>query len=160
MARNVSRCSKRWCCVRESSTSTDGLRADGFIAFADKDPSKDLPFDVFGSDPSNISFSRASSNILFEKTFKAGYKKDATYKGLVNGNTTTRRTIAARYFPALGNTTLISGPSYAYLCLPPHSPKLGAFLLSRTMLMMPNATICNMLYKHLPLPHYHLVLQC
>jgi hypothetical protein len=96
MARNVSRCSKRWCCVRESSTSTDGLRADGFIAFADKDPSKDLPFDVFGSDPSNISFSRASSNILFEKTFEAGYKKDATYKGLVNGNTKTRRTIAAR----------------------------------------------------------------
>jgi hypothetical protein len=60
-------------------------------------------------------------------------------------------------FPALGNTTLISGPSHAYLYLPPHSPKLGAFFLSLTMLMMPNATICNMLYKNLPLPHYHLV---
>jgi hypothetical protein len=154
-------------CVRESSPSADGVRADGFIALADEDPSKDLIIDVFGSDPSNISFIRASSNILFEKAFEAGYKKkDATYRGLVNSllalpssvpsdsiyvlclidlhkqSTTTRKTRIAALFPALGNTTLISGPSYACLCLPPHSPKLGICLLrSLTMHIMLNATI-------------------
>jgi hypothetical protein len=78
------------CCVRESSPSADGVRADGFIALADEDPSKYLIIDVCGSDPSNISFIRASSNILFEKAFEAGYKKkDATYRGLVNDNNAT-----------------------------------------------------------------------
>jgi hypothetical protein len=77
-------------CVRESSPCADGVRADGFIALADEDPSKDLIIDVLSSDPSNISFIRASSNILFEKAFEAGYKKkDATYRGLVNDNNAT-----------------------------------------------------------------------
>jgi hypothetical protein len=77
-------------CVRESSPSADGVRAEGFNALADEHPSKDLIIDVFGSDPSNISFIRASSNILFEKAFEVGYKKkDATYRGLVNGNNAT-----------------------------------------------------------------------
>jgi hypothetical protein len=72
-------------------------------------------------------------------------------------STTTRRTHIAAPFPASGSTTLISGPSHAYLCLPPHSPEPGVFLLSRTTLMMPNAIICKMLYNHLPPPYYHLV---
>jgi hypothetical protein len=67
-------------CVRESSPNADGVRADGFIALADEDPSTDLIIDVFGSDPSNIAFIGASSNILFEKAFEYK-KKDATYMG-------------------------------------------------------------------------------
>jgi hypothetical protein len=55
-----------------------------------KTPQKTIIIDVFGSDTSNISFIRVSSNIRFEKAFEAGYKKkDATYRGLVNGNNAT-----------------------------------------------------------------------
>jgi hypothetical protein len=172
-------------CVRETSPSADGVHADGFIALADEDPSKNLIIDVFGSDPSNIFFVGASSNILFEKAFEAGYKKkDMPHAGassmvtmslyshlaspssvpsvpiyvlcsidLHKQSTTTRRTHIAALFPALGNTTLISDPSHACLCPPPHSPKLGICLLSLTMLMILNATICKMLSKHLPPLH-------
>jgi hypothetical protein len=139
-------------CVRESSPSADGVRADGVIALADEDPSKDRIIDVFGSDHSNISFVRASSNILFEKAFEAGTRKKSSRPGGHKQSTTTRRTHIAAPFPASGSTTLISGPSYAYLCLLP-----GVFLLNRTTLMMPNATTCKMLYNHLPPPYYHLV---
>jgi hypothetical protein len=67
-------------------------------------------------------------------------------------STTTGRTHIAAPFPASGSTTLISGPSHAYLCLPPHSSEPGVFLLIRIKLMMPNAIICKMLYNHLPPP--------
>jgi hypothetical protein len=163
-------------CVREFSS---GVRADGFIALADEDPSKDLIIDVLGSDPSNISFIRASSNILSLRkpsrmplTGASSMVTMPLYSILASPSsvpsvpisvlcsialhkqsTTTRRT----HIPALGNITLISGPSHAYLWLPPHSPKLGTCLLSLTMLTMPNATICKMYYKHLPPPRNHLV---
>jgi hypothetical protein len=72
-------------------------------------------------------------------------------------STTTRRTHFAAPFPALVNTTLISGLSHAYPCLPQHSPKPEIFLLSFTTLTMPNAIICKMLYKRLPTPHHPLI---
>jgi hypothetical protein len=68
-------------------------------------------------------------------------------------STTTRRTHIAALFPVLGNTTLISDPSHACLCPPPHLPKLGICLLSLKMLMILNATICKMISKHLPPLH-------
>jgi hypothetical protein len=146
-------------CVRESSPSADGVRADGFIALADEDPSKNLIIDVFGSDPSNISFVGASSNILFEKAFEAGYKKKdmphvtmSLYSHLASPSSVPSVPIYVICSIDL-YTTLISDPSHACLCPPPHSPKLGICLLSLTMLMILNATICKMLSKHLPPLH-------
>jgi hypothetical protein len=178
-------------CVRESSPSADGVRADGFIALADEDPSKDLIIDVFVWLGSLQYFFHQGfiQHSLFEKAVEAGYKKkDATYRGFVNSNNATvlslsftifvsfclnllylfdrftqtiydyekdsycrsLSSIIRKYYTNLGSVTVC-------LCLSPHSPKLGIFLRSLTMLMMLNATIYKMLYTRLPPPHYHLV---
>jgi hypothetical protein len=175
-------------CVRESSPSADGVRADGFIALADEDPSKTsssmclarIP-PIFLSSGLHPTFSlrKPSRSVTRRRMPLTGASSMATMPpcsllaspssvpsvpisvlcsiALHKQSTTTRRTHSAALFPELGNTTLISGLSLAYPCLPPHSSKPGVFLLSLTTLMMPNAIICKMFYNHLPPPHNHLV---